>query len=739
MAELRGTPGPDVFDQANAPSIDIYYGESGDDRITFASGNAIGGPGADILTARSRFAVAAYWDSPSAVMVDLGAGLAQDGFGTTDTLVGVRAVAGSGHADTLKGGAADETFYGGDGADAMFGGAGQDLVTYYGRSADEAQITYDLATDTFKVFKSWDGATDTLTGIEQILFTADGLRFTRHNFVSPDSSAVLTAPGALIQSGAYGAINNNWGVPEALLGQSGSTSVGQVSAAGDVRGGVSFTWTFPPFQPPAGVWAYPEVYWGSRVGAISDEFSAQVSNIAKLEVDYAVRSANSATDTNVMMEIWTTDASGRIKTEIAVNVYGWAVPNGEPYADDSFSGTRTVNYNWQTPDSTHTYVIYRTAADKLSGAVDFGSILRDLVADGIVAPTDYVSGVELGAEMIRGQGALQIDHFEVFQQLTTPKTIAQTGSIAGQIFDVTTNNNYVIDGRAFGAASDVVRLAARHGAAEVTWLPNGHVQISAPGYGAIDVVNIRTIQFGDVSLFASSSLELAASEAIVQVLRESASAGLVAQLQPSFMMGATAENIKPLLVRADATTSVATLSYQFFTGRTPGEGGIDYLVSEAGPNPNNLNSAYYAQFSTTNRYINFASNLGREGEGQARFQAEYGNLDLASALSKAYASIFGAAPSAAKVSQLLNDLVPDGQGGAYARAMYFESYGRDGLDGQGTKAAMVGWLLAEAAKADIGVYARSNDAFLADVALHDAPYGVDLIAAYAKPEYIFLG
>ena len=190
---------------------------------------------------------------------------------------------------------------------------------------------------------------------------------------------------------------------------------------------------------------------------------------------------------------------------------------------------------------------------------------------------------------------------------------------------------------------------------------------------------------------------------------------------------------------AVSTTGVADLAYQFFTGHTPTAAGMDYLVSPTGPNGNNLNSGYYAQFSTTNRYINFGANLGKVGEGAAAFQANYGSLSLTDATSKAYAAIFGATPTADKVSHLLHDAVPNGVGGAYEREDYFASYGQDGLNGQGTKAAMVGWLLSQAAQSDLGTYAKSNDAFLTDVANGQASFGIDLIGAYAKPAYAYMG
>lgn len=185
------------------------------------------------------------------------------------------------------------------------------------------------------------------------------------------------------------------------------------------------------------------------------------------------------------------------------------------------------------------------------------------------------------------------------------------------------------------------------------------------------------------------------------------------------------------------STSVASLAYAFFTGATPKMAGFDYLVSPTGSNPNNLNSAYYTASTAENRYINFAVNLGKLGEGQARFAAAYGALDLTASATKAYTEIFGFAPAAGKIDEILNAQVANGQGGTYTRADYFAYYGRDGLDGQGTKAAMVGWLLSEAAKADLGAYAKANDAFLADLANDgQASFNVDLLGAYgAQPTF----
>ena len=180
--------------------------------------------------------------------------------------------------------------------------------------------------------------------------------------------------------------------------------------------------------------------------------------------------------------------------------------------------------------------------------------------------------------------------------------------------------------------------------------------------------------------------------------------------------------------RADNTASVATLSYEFFTGKAPTGAGFDYLLLSTGINPNNLYSAYYQNFNLENRYINFAVNLGKVGEGKTKFTADYGSLSLFDATKKAYTTIFGGTPTDAKIHALID-----------TRADYFASYGGDGANGIGTKAAMVGWLLAEAEKADVGMYAKANFAFLTDLALGLANYGVDLIGVYGKAEYAYSG
>ena len=195
---------------------------------------------------------------------------------------------------------------------------------------------------------------------------------------------------------------------------------------------------------------------------------------------------------------------------------------------------------------------------------------------------------------------------------------------------------------------------------------------------------------------------------------------------------------------ATATTAVAVLSYGFFTGVTLGREGLDYLLSPTGPNPNNLNSAYYATFSAENRYINFAKNLGAAGEGSAAFAAGYGGLTLAQTVAKAYQAIFGVTITAeyAASASLLGAMVPNGLGGTFTRADYFAYYGGDGLSGQGTKAAAVGWLLSETSRplGQNSPLLAAARAYMTDLAVDgQAQFGVNLLATYGSGGAYALG
>ncbi|WP_315975114.1 cadherin-like domain-containing protein [Microvirga yunnanensis] len=152
---LSGGAGSDLLD--GGMGSDGLLGGDGDDSL-------LGGAGNDTIDggAHGRFGdEVSYDDSPDAVHVDLEAGTASDGWGTTDTLTNVERVIGSHAADILKGDAAENWFTGGAGNDAIDGRDGYDRV-FYGYATTGFNIDLKNGTAT-----ALDGSeTDRLSGIE---------------------------------------------------------------------------------------------------------------------------------------------------------------------------------------------------------------------------------------------------------------------------------------------------------------------------------------------------------------------------------------------------------------------------------------------------------------------------------------------------------------------------------------------------------------------------------------------
>ncbi|MGE5518162.1 MAG: hypothetical protein ACM31D_20355 [Bacteroidota bacterium] len=149
-----GTGGRDTL-WGNA-NVNLLQAGAGDDLLIGGAGNDTldGGPGSDRV---------AYFTSPNGVTVDLAAGTASDGFGTTDRIISVGLADGSDHADTLSGtadvnvlsgGGGDDRLFGRDGNDTLIGGQGNDLLDGGNGSDtvsylhDPGGVTVDLAAGT---------------------------------------------------------------------------------------------------------------------------------------------------------------------------------------------------------------------------------------------------------------------------------------------------------------------------------------------------------------------------------------------------------------------------------------------------------------------------------------------------------------------------------------------------------------------------------------------------------------
>lgn len=125
---LRGNDVAEVI--SGDTGNDTLYGNGGGDSINGGEGTdrMIGGSGADRFDGGSGVDTVDYRTSKAGVVIDLVAGTGSGGDATGDSIVFVENVAGSQHADTIRGDDALNRLQGFDGADKLFGGGGNDRL-----------------------------------------------------------------------------------------------------------------------------------------------------------------------------------------------------------------------------------------------------------------------------------------------------------------------------------------------------------------------------------------------------------------------------------------------------------------------------------------------------------------------------------------------------------------------------------------------------------------------------------
>jgi S-layer protein len=168
----------------------------------------------------------------------------------------------------------------------------------------------------------------------------------------------------------------------------------------------------------------------------------------------------------------------------------------------------------------------------------------------------------------------------------------------------------------------------------------------------------------------------------------------------------------------NSTTAVAIETYQFFTGAAPSAAGLAFLVN-SDTNTTDLNDSYYAKFSSENRFINFAINLGVFGDGATNFAASYGTgVSFQQVVASAYDKIIGntvAAAAGVDVTAAVAFL------SRQANIDYLSAFVKaNGITDPvkvdlAVKAALIGEILNAATQAGLGGYANATTAMIADL------------------------
>lgn len=189
-----------------------------------------------------------------------------------------------------------------------------------------------------------------------------------------------------------------------------------------------------------------------------------------------------------------------------------------------------------------------------------------------------------------------------------------------------------------------------------------------------------------------------------------------------------AQTLNDVLSLSRDKTDVAVSTYEFFTGSTPTLAGLSYLV-HGGGNANDLSSAYYANFNTENRYYNFAINLAFGGPNASSFASTYGNMTFDQAVASAYELIIGSANATAAGIDPAKAIASIEASLPYFQLVASERASTANQD-LATKAIMIGYILEEAIKADVGTYAKGVDGFMGSLSTTGTATTGDLLTNY---------
>jgi serralysin len=160
MPDIKLTEGNDTYVHPKGAEWSHIYGLGGDDKLhSYRNAQLLGGRGNDTISSEfdDRWGGnAAYWDSPSAIFVDLAAGYALDGWGTRDTLIGIANISSPGRPGDMVYGDHRNNDLNING----FRQAGQ--AFFDGRDGYDTANVWDRTFQEFKLWVSADGRSFTL-------------------------------------------------------------------------------------------------------------------------------------------------------------------------------------------------------------------------------------------------------------------------------------------------------------------------------------------------------------------------------------------------------------------------------------------------------------------------------------------------------------------------------------------------------------------------------------------------
>ncbi len=217
-------------------------------------------------------------------------------------------------------------------------------------------------------------------------------------------------------AGSYTVENNVWNKGENQQYQ-------QCVILQDADQGVSagWVWNWPGIR--FNVVAYPNLMYGKNpwLPSTTPNLPLRIGDLGCLEVDFEVEQVGSGKG-NLAFDLWITREAASQPTDISGEVMIWLSRQGfKPAgirADQVDLGADQVDFykkeNHQATEGyTWTFYAFVYPEDFTHGRLDLMEVLDYLVANGYVSTDDFLSGIQLGNEVVSGYGQTLVRQCEV--------------------------------------------------------------------------------------------------------------------------------------------------------------------------------------------------------------------------------------------------------------------------------------------------------------------------------------
>ena len=248
----------------------------------------------------------------------------------------------------------------------------------------------------------------------------------------PVSTTVLTPNNPQYNTtGPWSAYAGAWGASSLTYGVDYTQSISLNDTT--FPNGTLFSWSFPLYGGPFGVWSYPCIVYGSTPELINSTVpSTQVANFVNLSTSYSAALTVNSGQLDTIFDIWLTSTpyggTSTVKYELEI----------VPQTDWQYSPL-TYTLTDSTLDNAAVYVdpgkiIVVPSSEMLTGTISISDILKSLIWNGVITGQEYISGIEFGPEPGSGSGSLLVNSLNY--QWTSTSTVQLTAG--NDTFTITT-------------------------------------------------------------------------------------------------------------------------------------------------------------------------------------------------------------------------------------------------------------------------------------------------------------